>query len=140
MHGPTSALRHPLGRGTNAATFMNKPLNILFVCGRNNRRSPTAEQIFMTDRRMSVRSGGIADTSRKRVTESDMLWADLILCMERKHVKRLQVAFHHLDYHAPIENLDISDEYTFMSKDLIEELHIAVNSALEEYFEAQKEE
>ena len=116
---------------------MRKPLNILFVCGRNNRRSPTAEQIFLHDRRMNVRSGGIADTSRKRVTEADMMWADLILCMERKHVKRLQVAFRHLDYRAPIENLDISDEYTFMNKELIELLHTAVNGALEEYYEAQ---
>lgn len=117
---------------------MRKPLNILFVCGRNNRRSPTAEQIFLHDRRMNVRSGGIADTSRKRVTEADMLWADLILCMERKHVKRLQVQFSSLDYRAPIENLDISDEYTFMNKELIALLHTAVDAALEDYFEAQE--
>jgi predicted protein tyrosine phosphatase len=114
---------------------MTKPLNILFVCGRNNRRSPTAEQIFLHDRRMNVRSGGIADTSRKRVTEPDMLWADLVLAMERKHVKRLQVAFSHLDKLPPIENLDISDEYTFMNRDLIELLHQAVDEALEAYHE-----
>lgn len=114
---------------------MNKPIKILFVCGRNNRRSPTAEKIFLHDRRMHVRSGGLADTSRKRVTEGDIKWADLILAMERKHVKRLQVEFSYLDSLPPIENLDISDNFTFMQKALIEELHIAVDSALEAYFE-----
>jgi len=114
---------------------VNKPINILFVCGRNNRRSPTAEKIFLHDRRMHVRSGGIADTSRRRVNEEDIKWADLILAMERKHVKRLQVEFGHLDHLPPIENLDISDEYTFMNKNLIEELHASVDAALEAYFE-----
>lgn len=114
---------------------MSKPINVLFVCGRNNRRSPTAEQVFLHDRRMNVRSGGIADTSRRRVNEEDMKWADLVLAMERKHVKRLQVAFSHLDNLPPIENLDISDEYTFMDKDLIEMLQVAVNGALEEFQE-----
>ncbi len=114
---------------------MTKPINVLFVCGRNNRRSPTAEQIFLNDRRMNVRSGGIADTSRRRVTEDDMKWADLILAMERKHAKRLQVAFGHLDYHASVENLDIPDEYIFMDKKLIELLQEAVDGALEEFYE-----
>ena len=114
---------------------MTKPVNVLFVCGRNNRRSPTAEQIFLNDRRMNVRSGGIADTSRHRVNEEDMKWADLVLAMERKHVKRLQVAFSHLDKLPPIENLDISDEYTFMNRNLIELLQDAVTSALEEFHE-----
>lgn len=31
---------------------------VLFVCGRNQRRSPTAERIFRDDPRMSVRSAG----------------------------------------------------------------------------------
>ncbi|HMP90146.1 MAG TPA: phosphotyrosine protein phosphatase [Kiritimatiellia bacterium] len=119
---------------------MNTPINILFVCGRNNRRSPTAEKIFTGDRRMNVRSGGIADTSRKRVTDADMKWANLVLAMERKHAKRLQVMFRHIQDLPPIEFLDISDEYTFMSKDLIDALKEAVDRALEEYAEAQASE
>ena len=54
---------------------MNQPgqLKILFVCGRNNRRSPTAERIFQNDSRMSVRSAGIADTSKRRLTREDLV-------------------------------------------------------------------
>ena len=82
---------------------------------------------------MRVRSGGLGDTSKKRVTDADMLWADLVLAMERKHVRRLQVAFRHLDELPPIENLDISDEYIFMQRELIELLKENVAAALEAY-------
>lgn len=114
---------------------MKKSLNVLFVCGRNNRRSPTAAQIFMHDPRMRVRAVGLADTSKRRVTEDDMKWADLVLAMERKHMRRLQEQFSYLDdERPPIEYLDISDEYIFMQRELIEELHSAVNTALENYW------
>lgn len=115
---------------------MNQPgqLKILFVCGRNNRRSPTAERIFQNDSRMSVRSAGIADTSKRRLTREDLVWADLILVMERKYVGRIKIAFHDMDILAPIETLDIGDHYRFMQRELIEELKPAVDSALEQYW------
>lgn len=114
---------------------MKKSLNVLFVCGRNNRRSPTAAQIFMHDPRMRVRAVGLADTSKRRVTEGDMKWADLVLAMERKHMRRLQEQFSYMDEkRPPIEHLDIPDEYIFMQRELIEELHSAVNTALENYW------
>lgn len=114
---------------------MKKSLNVLFVCGRNNRRSPTAAQIFMHDPRMRVRAAGLADTSKRRVTEDDMKWADLVLAMERKHMRRLQEQFSYLDdKRPPIEQLDISDEYIFMQRELVEELQAAVESALENYW------
>lgn len=112
---------------------MQKPIHVLFVCGRNNRRSPTAERIFLHDPRMRVRSAGLGETSKRRVTEADMKWADLVLAMERKHVRRLQDAFRHLDELPPIENLDIPDEYIFMQRDLIELLKENVDAALEAY-------
>lgn len=112
---------------------MNKPLHVLFVCGRNNRRSPTAEKIYLHDRRMEVRSRGLADTSRQRLTDEDMTWADLVLAMERKHVKRMLVEFGHIEPLPPIENLDISDNYTFMNKALIREITEAVEAVLEEH-------
>lgn len=113
---------------------MPKSINVLFVCGRNKRRSPTAERIFAHDPRMQVRSAGLGDTSARRVTEADMRWANLVLAMERKHVKRLQVAFRHIDELPPIENLDVPDEYIFMQRELIEVLKDHVAAALEAYW------
>jgi predicted protein tyrosine phosphatase len=113
-------------------------LKVLFVCGRNNRRSPTAEKIFKNHRRMFVRSAGVADTSKHKINESDLAWADLVLVMERKYVSRIRDAFRHLESLPPIESLDISDEYIFMQAELIEILRSSVADALEE-FELEKD-
>ena len=112
-------------------------LKVLFVCGRNNRRGPTAEKIFKTDRRMFVRSAGVADTSKHRINEADLAWADLVLVMERKYASRIRDAFRHLESLPPIESLNISDEYIFMQPELIAELRTAVADVLEE-FELEK--
>ncbi len=119
---------------------MPAPINVLFVCGRNNRRSPTAAHIFRNDRRMNVRSGGVADTSRRKVSEGDLRWAQLVLVVERKYAGRLKTAFPKVDPFPPIECLDISDEYTFMQPELVEMLKSSVDSALETYFEEQADE
>lgn len=113
---------------------MRKSINVLFICGRNKRRSPTAERVFATDPRMQVRAAGLGDTSSRRVNEGDLRWANLVLAMERKHVKRLQAAFRHMEDLPPIENLDIPDEYIFMQRELIEMLKDHVAAALEAYW------
>lgn len=112
---------------------MTPRIKVLFVCGRNNRRGPTAEKIFKTDRRMFVRSAGVADTSRHKITEADLAWADLVFVMERKYASRIRDAFRHLESLPPIESLDISDEYIFMQAELIEILRSSVAGALEEF-------
>lgn len=110
-------------------------LNILFVCGRNKRRSPTAERIFRNDRRMSVRAVGLGETSPRRVTAADIAWADLILPMERKNAVRLKIMFPQFDPFPDIEILDIHDDYKFMDKALIEILQETVQTALERHAE-----
>lgn len=117
---------------------MTSPIKVLFVCGRNNRRSATAEKIFKTSRRIDVRSAGLSDTSRHKINEADVAWADLILVMERKHASRIRDAFHHLESLPPMEPLNISDEYIFMQAELIELLQTTVAEALEK-FELERE-
>jgi len=58
--------------------------NILIVCGRNKKRSLTAEQIFRRDSRINIRSCGISPQSKKQITFGDIDWADLILVMEEE--------------------------------------------------------
>ena len=112
---------------------MSAPIKILFVCGKNNRRSPTAAKVFANDRRMSVRSAGLGEASRSKVTDSDLLWADLVLVMQRKYARRIQVTFNHLDSLPPMESLDIGDDYTFMDPELIAVLRTSVDTAIENY-------
>ena len=111
---------------------MTSPIKILFVCGRNSRRSLTAEKIFRSSRRISARSAGVSDTSKHRINEADLAWADLILVMERKYASRIRDNFSHLESLPPIECLDISDEYIFMQAELIEILRSSVAQVLEE--------
>lgn len=108
-------------------------IHILFLCGRNKRRSPTAERVFRSDRRMSVRAAGLGETSPRRVSAADILWADLVLAMERKNARRLKTMFPGIEPFPEIEILDIADDYTFMDKRLVAELKEAVEAALERY-------
>jgi len=117
---------------------MPAPVKVLFVCGQSNRRSLTAEAIFKTDRRVEVRAAGLADNSKHRLCEEDVRWADLILAMERKHAKRIKAAFPQIENLAPVESLDVEDRHIFMHPKLIEELHAALDAALEEYHETQE--
>jgi len=112
---------------------MHAPVKILFVCGRNKRRSPTAERVFRNDRRMLVRAVGLGETSPRRVTASDVAWADLILPMERKNAVRLKAMFREIDPFPEIVILDIHDDYTFMDKTLVEILKETVGAALESH-------
>lgn len=110
---------------------MSTRLNVLFVCGKNKRRSPTAEKIFKNDPRMSVRSAGTGETSRRRLTEADLLWANVIFVMQRKYTSRIKSMFRSLDFVAPIISLDITDDYTFMDSKLISLLYETVEHELE---------
>lgn len=93
--------------------------NILFVCGRNKWRSPTAESIYRNDERLNVRSAGVSGKSSHQISVNDILWADLILVMETSYKARIVSQFRNLHL-PPIENLDIPDEYERMDTELVE--------------------
>ena len=68
-------------------------LKLLFLCSRNQWRSPTAEALYQNDPRVEVQSAGLSPSARRRVTEKLLLWADLILVMETEHKRRLADRF-----------------------------------------------
>ena len=118
-------------RSITAIIEMKTPIKILFVCGRNQRRSPTAERIFKDDPRLSVRSAGVSDSSRRRIKENDLHWADLILVMEPKYAARIRFQFP-AESIPPMHSLDIPDDYEFMDTDLVDLLKTAVEHELAE--------
>lgn len=105
-------------------------MNVLFVCSRNQWRSPTAERVWRGDPRLSVRSGGTSPNARHPVSEADIRWAEVVLVMEEKHKSRLKAQFTRLLTHTPIHVLDILDEYQYMDPELVEEVRRAVSAAL----------
>ena len=92
--------------------------HILFVCGRNQWRSPTAARIYANDQRIEVRSAGISPQSAHRVSQRDLEWADLVLVMESEHKARLRDVFKDIQM-PPIESLDIPDDYGYMDPELV---------------------
>jgi predicted protein tyrosine phosphatase len=95
----------------------DKP-RLLFVCGRNQWRSPTAEWLYRHDERVEVRSAGTSAVSRHRVSAADIQWADLILVMETKYRTWIVTNFRTIKL-PPIENLDVPDEYGYLDEELI---------------------
>jgi len=105
------------------------PVNLLFVCSKNKWRSPTAETLYRHDPRVNVRSAGTSSSARKKITDRNLIWADLILVMEYKHKRTICDRFHHLDL-PEIIVLDIADDYQYMSEELVEIIKASTESIL----------
>jgi len=110
----------------------SKP-RLLFVCGQNKRRSPTAEKLYAKDQRIEVRSAGLSEKSPRRLKESDLLWADAVLAMEEGYKARIKREFRGVEL-PPVICLEIPDDYEFMDAGLQELLLESVESVLRERF------
>lgn len=108
-------------------------MRLLFLCSRNQWRSPTAEAVYGADPRVDVRSAGVSPSARRRVSESLLRWADLVLVMEHKHKQRLRGQFPSLQHALRIEVLDIPDDYEFMSPTLVTLIRERVEPLLENH-------
>jgi len=112
---------------------MKERPNILIVCGRNKKRSRTAEYIFKNDNRFSIHSAGLSSKSDRKVSENDLNWADLVFVMETEQRAKIWGLYRHLEL-PPIEVLNIPDEYEFMNEDLIEMLTDRINDKLKSVY------
>ena len=113
---------------------MDKP-RILFVCGRNQWRSPTAERVYRDDPRVEVRSAGVSAKSRRRVSAEDLSWADLVVVMEKRYKSRIVETFRE---HPPIVSLDIPDEFEYMDEELIRLIREGVEFYLGQEFDFEE--
>lgn len=95
-------------------------LNILFICSRNQWRSPTAEKVWRNHSSLNVRSAGTSPRAKRTVNLDDIRWADQLFVMEQKHKHRIMASFARWVEHKPIHVLDIPDEYSFMDDELVE--------------------
>ena len=110
---------------------MTEKPNILVVCGRNKRRSRTAEYVFKNDSRFNIRSVGLSPKSERQIKEKDVDWSDLVLVMEDGHSTRISGVFRELEL-PPIEVLHIEDEYEYLDPELVELITDRINSTLME--------
>ncbi len=102
-------------------------MRLLFLCSRNRRRSLTAEKIFGGYNGHSARSAGTENDSRVKVTAGLLGWADMIFCMEKKHVRRIREKYPDIVCGKKVICLNIDDDYEYMDEELQELLRSAVS-------------
>jgi predicted protein tyrosine phosphatase len=106
-------------------------VNLLFVCSRNQWRSPTAEAIYKDHQIYTAKSAGTAHSARIRITAKLILWADLVFAMEKRHKDQLLERFPSETAGKPIIVLDITDDYDFMDPELIDMLKRSISPYLD---------
>lgn len=94
-------------------------MHLLFLCSRNQWRSPTAEALFQNHPEHEARSAGLSPQARVRVSEKLIDWADVIYCMEKEHRTRLRERFPEALSGKVVIVLDIPDDYPYMDPDLV---------------------
>ncbi len=104
--------------------------HLLFVCSRNQWRSPTAESVFRRHPGVEVRSAGTSENARRTVRARDLEWADLVLVMEQKHRRILRQRFGRTLVDESVHVLEIPDDYRYMDPELVELLHACVTPFL----------
>jgi predicted protein tyrosine phosphatase len=108
----------------------DKKRNILFVCSKNQWRSPTAETLYRKQSGLSVRSAGTSSSARHHLNADDVEWADVIFVMEDKHLSRMRAEHGRLLSGKAMHVLDIPDEYKYMAPELVKLLRSSVDSVL----------
>ena len=103
--------------------------NHLFICSRNQWRSPTAELLFKNHPVHQARSAGTSEKARIRVTRKLIDWADVIFVMESRHRDLLRQKFLSGIQSKELVVLHIEDKYQFGDVELVEIL----KDALKEY-------
>ncbi|RZG71789.1 low molecular weight protein tyrosine phosphatase family protein [Acinetobacter sp. WCHAc060025] len=98
-------------------------MNYLFICSRNQWRSPTAERVFAVGYGISTRSAGTSKHAKHTISSKDIAWADLIFVMEQKHKQNIKEKFPQLLQRKKVIVLDIPDDYHYMDEALVELLH-----------------
>jgi predicted protein tyrosine phosphatase len=102
---------------------------LLFVCSRNQWRSPTAEALFGQSDRYVAKSAGTSDRARIKITAGLINWADWIFVMEKRHAAIVKQKYPNEIANKSLVVLQIGDDYRFMDEELIDIL----TSRLAEY-------
>jgi predicted protein tyrosine phosphatase len=93
---------------------------VLFICGKNKLRSPTAEQVFSTWPDVEVASAGLNRDADTPVSAELLEWAELIFVMERAHQAKLRKNFRRHLRKQRVICLGIPDEFDYMEPALVD--------------------
>jgi predicted protein tyrosine phosphatase len=131
---PGHLAKPPRKRPTLSAECKSDKLlvvKILFVCSQNKWRSLTAERIYDGFPGYSVRSAGTEEGARIKLTAGHIGWADLIFCMETKHMDRIRQNFSATLLGKQLICLHVPDDYDYLEAELIELLKSKLSAYIE---------
>lgn len=94
-------------------------MNVLFLCGRNKWRSPTAEQVFADWPGIVCASAGLNHDAECQLSAEMVAWADMIFVMETVHKTKLAARYKQYLKHARVICLGIADRYQYMDDALV---------------------
>ena len=95
-------------------------MKVLFICGMNRMRSPTAEAMFSEYPGIEASSAGTNVDADNPVSVDQIEWADVVVAMEEVHRRKLQQRFSDQLKTKKIVVLGIPDEYGYMNPELVE--------------------
>ncbi len=95
-------------------------MEFLFLCSRNKRRSLTAERLFNGRDGIRAYSAGTESGARVKVTAGMLSRADVIFCMEKKHLRYIREKYSDVIEDKRVVCLNIPDEFEFMDEELVE--------------------
>jgi predicted protein tyrosine phosphatase len=93
--------------------------NVLFICSRNQLRSPTAEHVFSTWPDVETDSAGLLADADIPLSTEQIKWADIIFVMEKTHRTKLSRRFRKYLNGKRVICLDIPDDYDYMDLALV---------------------
>jgi len=96
-----------------------RPLRVVFVCTQNRLRSPTAEAIFRASPAWEVASAGTARDAEVALTRDLLEWADVAVCMEKRHRDWIRARMRGALPDDRLLTLGIPDDYEFMDPELV---------------------
>lgn len=105
-------------------------MNILFVCSMAKLRSKTAAHTLKAAWN-DIRYAGTDKDADLRVTIEDILWADVIVCMENKHKSKLRRMIK--GQSGKMQVWKIPDEYCYMDDKLVHLLRVKSENLLEDF-------
>ena len=94
-------------------------MRIVFVCTHNKLRSLTAEVVFRDTPGWEVASAGTDERAVTPLTRDLLEWADVAVCMQKRHQDMIRTVFRGALSNERILTLGIPDDYEFMNADLV---------------------
>ena len=101
-------------------------LKVLFVCGKNRWRSPTAEALFSEHPGVECQSAGLSNDAATPLSAELVQWAELICVMEKEHKAKLALQFKPFLAGKRVVCLGIPDRFKYMDPVLVQTLRTKV--------------